>query len=406
MLQAASQEMKDDGLVLKFPIYMKVLMNASILLDPRTGIGRYVERLCQGLHDLCDLDVLLGLGWSRISTQTDVDRISRLGSHPGSPRNSLRQRVRRVPGARPIWRGIQQTAFHKAVRASRPAIYHEPSYLAFRFDGPTVITAHDASWVRHPEAHPADRVKLFDRLFPRSVARADRVIVDSAFVGREMQDLFSVPAQKIRVIHLGVDDRYHPRDESATAAARAPYGLTHGRYVLSVGTLEPRKNLATLLSAFDMLPPALRRHYPLVISGMQGWGDAADFQRFDHLRTEGSLHLTGYVSEAALPRLYAGAALFVYPSLYEGFGLPPLEAMASGVPVIVSDQTAMPEIVADAGCQVPARDVDALALQMRELLEDRTVAAHFGEKAIVRARSFDWQDCVRATLGVYREFAR
>jgi alpha-1,3-rhamnosyl/mannosyltransferase len=143
-----------------------------------------------------------------------------------------------------------------------------------------------------------------------------------------------------------------------------------------------------------------------VITGMQGWGDASDFQRFERLRAEGSLRLTGYVTETDLPRLYAGASLFVYPSLYEGFGLPPLEAMASGVPVIVSDRSAMPEIVADAGCQVPARDVDTLANRMRELLEDRTRASQLGQKALVRARDFDWQECVRSTFAVYREFAR
>ena len=384
---------------------MKLLVNTSILLDPRTGIGRYVEQLCRGLSPLCDFHALLGVKWHRVSDQSDVIPFVVRSSGSASRRNTLRQALRQVPGARRLWRGIQQAVFQKAVSKIRPTVYHEPNYLAFRFDGPTVITAHDASWVRYPEAHPVDRVLLFDRLFPDSVARADRVIVDSAFVAREIQDLFSVPVEKIRVIHLGVDDCYRPRDHADTANALGLYGLQHHGYVLSVGTLEPRKNIAMLLAAFAMLPVGLRQRYPLVIAGMHGWGGDHHFERFSSLRAEGSLILTGYVSESDLPLLYSGAALFVYPSIYEGFGLPPLEAMASGVPVIVSDKSALPEVVGDAGCQVSAQDVDNLSLRMRELLEDRVMAAKYAQMGLSRAKNFGWQACVQSTLAVYREFA-
>lgn len=381
---------------------MKVALNASALSGPRTGISRYVAELSRGLPRYCDLRTFQGIRWQKATDAPPP-------AHPAAG-HRLSVSVRRyllpfLPGARGCVHRVQQSTFEAGMRAWRPQVYHEPCYLPYAFDGPIVITAHDASWIRHPETHPRARVKRMTRQLPPALARADRIIVDSAFVAAEMRELFGIAQNKLRVVHLGVDAAFHPRSAQETASARAACGLEHGSYILAVGTLEPRKNLVTLLAAFEMLPPDQRQRHPLVIAGMRGWGAGLDARRAERLRNEGSLRIAGYVPEELLPGLYAGAALFVYPSLYEGFGLPPLEAMASGVPAIVSDRASLPEVVGTAGRMVPALDVDALAATLAELLADPPARAAMAAAGRTRAADFTWENCLRNTLAVYKEIA-
>lgn len=379
---------------------MKVALNASVLSGPRTGIGRYVAELARGLPRYCELRTFRGQGW-RVASLDDC-------ATPNAPPRAAtawRRALAAIPGARSVVQQVRQFAFGAGLRRWRPHVYHEPCYLPYAFDGPLVVTAHDASWVHHPETHPRARVQRMNRLLPPALERADRIIVDSAFVAAEMRDIFAVPEHKLRIIHLGVDRGFRPMACRETALGRAPYGLDHGAYLLAVGTLEPRKNLTTLLAAFENMPVALRRRYPLAIAGMAGWGAGLDARRAGRLQREGSLRLLGYVPENNLPGLYAGATLFVYPSLYEGFGLPPLEAMASGVAVIVSDRASLPEVVGQAGRQVSALDVDALTAALVELLEDADARAVLACAGRQRATAFSWEACVRQTAAVHAEFA-
>jgi len=184
-------------------------------------------------------------------------------------------------------------------------------------------------------------------------------------------------------------------------ATLARFGLVPGEYVLSVGTLEPRKNLPALFAAHAGLPEALRQRFPLVVAGMRGWHQAEALNASSAAMARGELRLLGYVPDAAVPDLYAGAAAFAYPSRYEGFGLPPLEAMASGVPVITSNRTSLPEVVGSAGLMVDPDDVDGLREGLRRLLEDRVFAATLGEAGRLRSRSFSWERCARETQAVY-----
>ncbi|MDP9107795.1 MAG: glycosyltransferase family 4 protein, partial [Pseudomonadota bacterium] len=166
--------------------------------------------------------------------------------------------------------------------------------------------------------------------------------------------------------------------------------------------LEPRKNLATVLAAFARLPAAQRARYPLVIAGGMGWRMDGFSRSLGALLASGEVRLTGYVGQQDLPLLYAGARMLVYPSLYEGFGLPPLEAMASGVPVIVSDRASLPEVVGDAALQVDALDEIALTEQITRLLEDDRLHMKLREAGLMRARQFSWEACARQTLAIYR----
>lgn len=370
-----------------------VILNATALLSPLSGIGRYVHELALSLQALhLPLHFYTAGLWSDSlptvrSAQTTVTR----------------KLVAGLPGARWWARQVQNRLFKRGAKMLHGSVYHEPNYLTLDFDGPVVVTAHDASWVRFPEAHPVERVRLMNRYFPRSLEQARRVIVDSDFVANEMTSLFGVPKHKLQTVYLGVSPRFRPMDTATTAAVCQRYGLVHGRFVLAVGTLEPRKNLATLLSAWQQLPGSLSERFPLVVAGQAGWRHGDTDRQLAAMAQSGQLRQLGHVDEADLPALYAASGLFVYPSLYEGFGLPPLEAMASGVPVIASNRASVPEVVGDAGILVEPLDADRLAEGLRQLLEDPAERARLAALGVARARGFSWDACARQTLHTYRE---
>ena len=273
-------------------------------------------------------------------------------------------------------------------------MYHETKYVPFHFDqGPTLVTIYDLSFVRHPEWHPADRVKYFERYCLKKLPQADAILTISEFSKREIMGLLNLPPDKITVTLLGVDRIFTPGRQ------RVP-GLPE-RYILSLGNLEPRKNLPVLVHAYASLPGDLQERYPLVIAGAKAWHHHELNSTLSSLERKGKIILTGYIPQGVLPNLYKNASLFVYPSLYEGFGLPVLEAMASGVPVITSNTTSLPEVVGDAGLLVDPQNVDALREGISRLLVDDTLRRDISGKGLERARLFSWEKCSRETLAVY-----
>ena len=369
-------------------------INAMPLLSPLSGIGQYTLHLIEHMRRLLAQPPWLFYGgaWSR-----DV-RDAPVPSAP-TPVQRLKQAI---PYPYFAARALQQWRFDAGVRANGVALYHEPNFLAFRFDGPSVVTVHDLSWVRHPETHPAQRVKVMNAAMPRVVAAAAQIIVDSEFVRGEVIEHYALPPERVTSIPLGVPSGFSPLAEAQCAPMLAAHGLRYRGYVLAVGTLEPRKNLDTVIAAYARLSPAERRNHPLVIAGLPGWG----MERLSALLRErfaaDDVRLLGYVDRDSLPRLYSAARAFVYPSLYEGFGLPPLEAMACGTPVVVSNRASLPELVGAAGVQVDALDDAALAAAIRALLQDDALHARYSAAGIEQARKFTWDACAQRTLTVYR----
>jgi glycosyltransferase involved in cell wall biosynthesis len=237
---------------------------------------------------------------------------------------------------------------------------------------------------------------------PRVGERAAAIIVDSKFVRQEVMANLGVAPERVHAIHLGVSREFRPRGEPETCAALQALDLAHGGYVLSVGTIEPRKNVGHVLAAYARLPEPLRERYPLVVAGARGWR-AADLESELHaLAAAGRIRFLGNVPDADLPVLYSGAAAFVFASKYEGFGLPPLEAMASGVPVLVSERASLPEVVGDAALLIDPEHPEATARRLVALLEDSDARSLLARRGIERAARFTWEACARATLEVYR----
>jgi glycosyltransferase involved in cell wall biosynthesis len=373
----------------------RVAINALPLLLPRTGIGQYAYHIIRGMQARLARAPALFYGY-------DWDEAIRRPAPPEPP-TLVQQFKQRMPFGYELARFLQQRAFDARVKRERFDLYHEPNFLAQRFEGPTVVTVHDLSWVRHPETHPVERVRAMDKTMPRVAREATLLVADSESTRRDVLSHYGVAPDRVRTVLLGVTDEFMPMDPARTRSALDRLGLVHGEYVLAVGTLEPRKNLATAIAAYAALPERLQARHPLAIAGMQGWGDQALSPQAAALVARGRVRLVGFVPQEDLPAVYAGARVFVYPSLYEGFGLPPLEAMACGTAVIVSNRSSLPEVVGDAGRQVDALDVEGLAAQLRELLEDDALRARLGQAGRERSRQFTWDRCIDETLAVYGE---
>jgi len=373
---------------------LPVGLNATALLSPRTGIGQYVYHLGREFLEGGEVAPYFFYG-SRWGTE--------LRSQPLANISAVKAWVKRyVTNSYAVSRSLMQMRFSSGLAKHPIALYHEPNYLAYRFDGPVVVTAHDASWVRHPETHPADRLEAIVRYFPRSLEVAAAILTDSEFVKRELVELFGVRPEKIFPVLLGVSAEFWPRGEQECSPALSGHDLAFGRYVLAVGTLEPRKNIPALIEAYSILPEALRRQFPLVLVGMRGWLTSSLEARMRPLVEQGLIKPLGYVPDEAMPLIYSGAAAFVFPSLYEGFGLPPLEAMACGVPVIASRTSSLPEVVGDAGILIDPMNVDEMAESLRRVLEDRVHAGELGRRGTRRAAGFSWRRTAAETIGVYR----
>lgn len=269
-----------------------------------------------------------------------------------------------------------------------------------------IVTIYDMALARFPEFSR----KLFGEHWSflrtrRTAQRADQVITVSQHAAKEIQELFEIPRERIAVIYGGVDEGFFPEpDPIRFAVLRERYGIHTDAYILAVGGSDPRKNLKTLLEAYDRLP-AIQQRYTLVVVGGMRWQSEEIYERISTFKLQQRVVLTGYVSVADLRILYSIAALLVYPSLYEGFGLPPLEAMACGCPVLTSKSASIPEVVGDAATMVDPLDVQGLATAIEQIVTDHQLREGLRVKGFERVKCFSWEKTARETLAIYHQVA-
>ena len=375
---------------------LRVAFNATPLLSPLTGIGNYIVELGAALAATGTVDAysFYRYRWRHEAPNPPPEQFPLT--------SAVVQQIKPwLPFRGALRVAAQQMGFSRGLREHRIDLYHEQNYVPLRYDVPTVITIHDLSWLHYPETHPADRVRWLMRGMPRAVERARAILVDSHFVRAEVIERLGVAPEKVFTAHLGVSKVYRQRTEAETACTLQPMGLRHGNYLLTVGTIEPRKNVAHVLEAFAQIPSAIRERFPLVVAGARGWRSSDIMGRLRRLADNGQIRFLGHVGRSALPNLYAGAASFVFPSLYEGFGLPPLEAMACGVPVIASNRASLPEIMGGAGQTIEPDDPGSTAEQIQCLLDDPATRAAMGQRGVERAAGFTWDACAAVTRRVY-----
>lgn len=376
---------------------MRVILNVDAITAPLTGIGRYALELALGLARHAAVEEL-----RLYSAFRWVDD----PAHALAANRTIAQLRRSVPfktQALELYMHVRSALFRAHTRRLDGYLLHTPNYILMPFEGPTVTTVHDLSALNYPETHPVERVRFLDRHLPRTLERADAVLTDSRFIADEIHARLGVPRAKLHTVSLGVDPVYRPRSGDELAHALAPLDLVAGAYLLVVATQEPRKNLVRLVRAYAALPPALRARHPLVIVGARGWLNHDLERTLGPLEASGSARRLGYVSEHALPLIYAGARAFAFPSLYEGFGLPVLEAMASGVPVLTSNVSSMPEVGVDIALGVDPLDEDALRAGLERILDDDPWRADAMTRGPSHARQFPWSRCVDETVAVYSQ---
>ncbi len=364
-----------------------------------TGIGLYTDNLIQRLHQHTKDDeqvYLLGMDFFH-----NADRV----------RGCLSSNVRLKTNGmmhygvyRRLWHWMPFLDYGRFFNVSAD-IFHFTNFVVPPYvKGKVITTIYDMVYRLYPETmEKANRVKLERGLFD-SCRRADKIITISENSRQEIMDFLNVPKEKIHIIYPGVDTAYFSGDKDETLASQVSmrYDLPK-QYFLYLGTLEPRKNIETILDAFRLYRQRYPQGHELVIAGKKGWQYEQIFKQVESFGLVSSVHFPGYVEEADKKQIYTGASAFLFPSLYEGFGMPPLEAMACGVPVIAANTASLPEAVGGGGLLIDPMDSEKMAEYMERLVEDQVYAQQLAVKGAAQARSFNWDNSVQALFQVYRE---
>lgn len=361
-------------------------MKVGLTIDPLgpllTGIGRYTWELCRGVQDCSDIE--------------DLD-FFRYDQWIAKPESYLSARSFKLRPPRWVRRLTMRSGFHGR-------LIHGTNYFLPKRTELGVLTVHDMSVYRYPEMHPPERIAAFERGFMTSLDRAAHVITDSHAVRSELIAQTGISPEKVTTVHLGASDQFAPFSiEEREGAVRTLLGKKVADYILCVATFEPRKRIEQAILAHAQLSERVTNVPPLVLVGAKGWLNDDLHALIERQTALGRLISLGQVPEADLPFLYAGARLFLYPSIYEGFGLPPIEAMASGVPVIVSDRSCLPEVTQGAAMMINPDDIDAFAEAIRRGLEDDNWRCEAIDAGIRVAASYTWGKCIENTVDVYRK---
>jgi glycosyltransferase involved in cell wall biosynthesis len=376
---------------------MHIAIDYTPAIHQRAGIGRYTRGLVQALTrlDAENQYTLLALGQS--------------GAHfvpTALPTNfSIRFAPISDRWATVLWYRLN-LPLPVELFSGRADLFHGPSFTLPPSFAPSLLTVHDLSFLRYPQgAHPA-LLAWLTKAVPRSLHRARHVLADSESTRADLIELMQVPPDQITVIGAGVDERFKPEGEPETLArVRSRYQLPD-RFVLSISTLEPRKNFTGLIAAFEQMAGSSVADLHLVIAGGKGWLYDDIFAAAETSPLRERIHFAGYVADEDLPALYSLAALFAFPSHYEGFGIPVLEAMACGTPVVCADNSSLPEIAGDAALLVEATGTEALADALHQLSIDASLREKLISRGYKQAGKFTWEKAARRLMKVYHIMAR
>lgn len=385
---------------------MKVILSIEAVHPPLAGIGRYAWELATRLPKHAEIEDVRYMAdgfWRNLPDLSTVAANSEpaISAPPVDLKTRLRRRLGRIPVLASLYQKIKPGITSSRLDGLAEGIFHGPNFFVPATHLPSVVTIHDLSIYRYPQWHPQARIERMRRDIPEAIERANAIITVSESVRQEVIREFNLPEQRVHAVLNGVDEAYRPYTAEQTLAVLSKVGLQHGGYSLFVSTVEPRKNLTNLLKAYRELPERERFRYPLVIAGGGGWQSREIHADIDRAQNEGWLKYLGFVDQAILPHLYAGSRLFVYPSWYEGFGIPIAEAMASGVPVLTSNCSSMPEVAAGAAILTEPADVDAIRLGLQQGLFDDAWRAQAVTQGLQRAAQLSWDKCVADTIKVY-----
>lgn len=369
---------------------MRIALDAIPLVAAKTGIGHYTDALSTWL--------------ARTHADHQYELVSpfefAFETHNGQRPANLSKRFTPV---RSIFRKWWLIGLPTLLQISPVDLFHGTNYcIPLWAPCPTIVTIHDLSLFTQASTHESANVERGRRRIPIMARRASRIIAPSEWTSREITAHLGIRRERIRVIYEAAREGMHPLTEAEAQPVLDKYGIQRP-YLLYVGTIEPRKNLLTLIQAYEEILKRTRHRPHLVLCGGRGWLYDEVFKLVEELRLSDMIKFTGYVPDVDLPALYSQAEIFVYPSLYEGFGLPPLEAMACGAPVVTSNTSSLPEVVGEAGLAVSPRDWRGLAGALIKLLDDAQLRAYYRRAGLERAGKFSWERAAHETQMLYDE---
>ncbi len=366
---------------------MHIAFDGTTIRPGRTGVGYYSEHLLRHLAARADADAITVISNRPIDTEAPLPE-------------SVKTEVCAAWAPRLVWMQAHAPRLLRRLRAD--VVHFTNGMVPLALPVPTIVTIHDMSLTLFPRFHPPRRVALNRPFVHVAARRADAIITVSQAARRDIVRLFGIDECRVHVVHEAAAPAFRPvRDAAALERVRDRYGLAD-RFVLYVGTIEPRKNLPLLLEAFARRRRAAGLPHQLVCVGPYGWLSRDVDHQIDRLGVRDAVRFTGYVPFEDLPCLYSLAEMFVFPSVYEGFGLPVVEAMACGTPVIVGAAAALAEVGGDAVCRVDPLSVESLGEALVSLAHDRERRRQMSALGLRRSAQFSWERTAAETLDVYR----
>jgi glycosyltransferase involved in cell wall biosynthesis len=376
---------------------MRIAVNGWFWNSPTSGSGQYIRHLVEALSALdADLQITLVVPTDKRQDAEDkaICSASCLLHFVSCPRSNLGK----------VW--FEQVAFPRACRHLDADVTHVPYWAPPMAPSiPTVVTIHDLIPLLLRDYRGGPLVRFYTALVSTTAQNAALVLTDSEASRQDIITHLDLPDERVRVVYLAANERYTPSPAPDDAGVRSRYGLPE-RYVLYLGGFDVRKNVATVLDTYRWAGPLIGEDCPLVIAGRLPERDTAfapDPRRLAQEQgVEQFVRFTGFVDEADKPTLYRSAVAFVFPSHYEGFGLPPLEALACGTPVVGSDVSSIPEVVGNAGVLLPPDDAEGMAGALIQLAIDEDFCTELSRRALAQATQFSWARAAQETLAAYR----
>ncbi len=385
---------------------LKVVVNVSSISPPLAGIGRYSRYLIESLLTSDVVTQIEGVTPYRTIDRNgiqqqlracdDFTHIQQTPSLSSKVKGAMKRQLQGSSTTYQLRRLAEKCAQKVRTNYVRThydtnSVYWDPGFLRLPIDLPALTTVYDLSHIAYPECHPRARVELLEKQLHKSIEQSQRIVTISEFSKQEIIQAFGVDEDKIALVPPGVSDSFRqiPSTEKLLSV-RQQYSLPE-RFILSLCTLEPRKNLISLIHAFQSLPKPIRQAYPLVLVGGRGWHNEEMDKQLDDMARSGEVILVGYVSQHDLPLFYRLSTMLVYVSLYEGYGMPIAEAMASGTPVITSNCSSMPEVANGACLLVNPLDEKMISQAIQELIEDNQLRNSNIELGLENSTGYTWQ---------------
>jgi glycosyltransferase involved in cell wall biosynthesis len=376
---------------------LRIGIDYTSAVRQRAGIGRYTRNLVRAIAELdrgTEYRLFVAGGWGEGDGlgALPVNFQVRSIALPDRWLNIIWQRMRLPIPVQLVTGGVD--------------LFHSPDFVL----PPTgrtssILTVHDLSFLRKPECFVPGFSEYLEGAVTRAVSRAAHILADSESTRRDVIELLKVPPEQVTVVYPGVEARFRPiRDREVRRQVRSKYNLPE-RFVLGVGTIQPRKNFATLVEAFAGLLAAHEdsvSDWHLVLAGERGWMYEETFDAVERWGLGNSVHYLGYVDDPDLPAIYSLATAFAFPTLYEGFGLPVLEAMACGTPVVTADNSSLPEVVGDGGLLVEASDAHQLTASLSRVLSDERLRRRLQLSGLEQSKQFTWSGAAAKVLELYR----